>query len=223
MKHCLYANIFSRDIWKSNQKVKVCFFNTHATIRPKQSKSTPGIYIPLKLKPCSSYRIEVYGYTYDEHSKPFVWIYDRHDKERLISNYSFLPYFSNQSPSCDPSKLNVKVPFKTTDSCLYYIGVLFTSPCVTDECILHKICVFPNEEPCPSILPNPCHSHHESHHHDHSHHPHCNNQTDSSSCSSDSEDDEEEKYCPSEQDFENHMESLMHKFENQNLDICKKC
>ena len=121
----LAANASTRSQWKTNQCVAIgCKSSSQLVVTSRQSRSTPGIYTELQLRPQIKYRVELFGQSL-QCTKAFVFVYNPITKERLIPNYSLLP----TSPNC-----SVCGEFVSPSSACHaptvkvWVGALFTGP-----------------------------------------------------------------------------------------------
>jgi len=132
----LPANPSTRTQWKSNQCVTVgCKSSSQLVVTSRQSRSTPGIYTEVWLRPQTSYRVEAFGQSL-QCAKAFVFVYDPSTKCRLIPNYSLLPNAPNCSVcaefttpcSSTTNTTSTNQARQRGNSVCVWLGALFTGP-----------------------------------------------------------------------------------------------
>jgi len=125
------------DGFSKNQDATVTCSGSGLKVVSQQTKSTPGVKKYIKLCSGKKYSIEVTGYK--KCGKPFVWVYDRKSKKRLIPDYTCLPSKTDSNPC--PS---VCATFCATSDSIA-IGVLFTSPNKGDTAVIKSIKIIEGE------------------------------------------------------------------------------
>lgn len=117
--------------WKPNQNVLLKYINNSVIVTSGQNTSTPGIRNQIYNLPlCKTIEIEAEGYC--DTGNAFLWAYVENGKQRLTTNYTFLP------KTLGNVKTTFQVPFIGANEALHF-GVLFTGPEISQSFVLKKM------------------------------------------------------------------------------------